>query len=418
MRSAERPVVIVGAGMAGLTCAVYLEQANQPVLLLDASDGVGGRVRTDVVDGFRLDRGFQIFLTAYPEAERLLNYTALDLRAFRSGALIRHDDNWLHLLNPLREPTTALQTLASPVGTLADKFRILSLLRRCQSLSLDELFNQPPQTTLDFLLEMGFSEQMLTRFFRPFFGGVFLEDALSTSSNFFQFCFRMFYAGDAAVPNAGMGAIPAQLASRLRPGTLRLNAPVVSVTDGRVGLASGEVIEAGAVVLAVDADQSARLLGQATPSARDFSHTTCTYFAANESPNPEKLLMLNTKRSSAVHNIAVISDVAPGYAPSDQTLISVSTQGLDWVDEATLTAQIRKELTGWFGAGAGAWRHLRTYHLSQALPAYSPDQAGTGPLRQPLRLANGLYQCGDQTSYPSLNAAMQTGRLVAEMLLA
>ncbi|GAB2566445.1 protoporphyrinogen/coproporphyrinogen oxidase [Spirosoma areae] len=426
------PVVIVGAGLAGLTCAVYLKQAGINALLLESADGIGGRVRTDIVDGFRLDRGFQILLTAYPEARRLLNYSALDLQPFRSGALIRHQPpgvpaQWLPLLNPFQEPLSVFQTLASPVGTLGDKLRIAELMRRTQSLTISELFQQTPSTTLAFLNEFGFSDQIIDRFFRPFFGGVFLEDALITSSNFFEFCFRMFFSGEAAVPARGIGAIADQLASRLSATQIRLNSPVKQVEGNRVRLTTGETIRARAVVLAVDAAQAAVLLSRPAPAEYLFNHTTCTYFATppglaglrqpTGGPAQKKLLLLNPHRSSAVHNVAIMSDVAPTYAPADQTLISVSTQSLELLNEAALTARIRQELSAWFGGDVQQWRHLRTYHIPHALPAYSPEQAGTDALRKPLKLSDTLYQCGDQTAYPSLNAAMQTGRQVAEMLI-
>lgn len=419
------PVIVIGAGMAGLTCAVYLKQAGIPALVLEASDGVGGRVRTDVVDGFQLDRGFQIFLTAYPEAKRLLNYSALDLHAFRSGALIHQqaEPTWMSLLNPIQEPLSVFQTLVSPVGTFGDKLRIVELLRRTQELPLYELFRQTPTTTLALLHEIGFSDQMIERFFRPFFGGVFLEDGLTTSSNFFEFCFRMFFLGDAAVPAKGIGAIPDQLASRLGTDQIRLQASVKQVSGNTVHLDSGETLTGRAVVLAVDAAQAARLLGQPVPTEQAFNHTTCTYFAvrsdqfANEQAH-KKLLLLNTHRSSAVHNVAIMSDVASSYAPSGQTLISVSTQGLVMVDEAELIRKIKTELRTWFGEGVHQWRHLRTYHIPQALPAYNPIQAGNDSTRQSLQVADGLYQCGDQTTYPSLNGAMQTGREVAELIMA
>ncbi|WP_310589314.1 protoporphyrinogen/coproporphyrinogen oxidase [Fibrivirga algicola] len=415
------PIVIIGAGMAGLTCANYLHLQGRDILLLDNQDQVGGRVRTDVVNGFRLDRGFQILLTAYPEAQRLLNYTALDLQLFRSGAAIHHEelatDKWMKLLNPFSEPFSVFQTLVSPVGTLADKLRIADLIRHVQGMSTQQLFDQPATTTATYLRNMGFSEQMIERFFRPFFGGVFLEDDLTTSSNFFEFCFKNFFLGDAAVPALGIGEIPKQLANRLPAGALRLNTPVDRITGKTVQLASGESIQAEAVVMAVDARSAAQLLGKKAPGATEFNHTTCTYFAAPTADRPDsmkadKLLLLNTKRSSSVHNMAIMSDVAPAYAPAGQTLISVSTQGLMQVDIAALTTRIKTELTAWFGESVQGWRHLRTDHLPEALPTYGPS-AG----HSPLQLAEGLFQCGDQTAYPSLNAAMQTGRQVAEILV-
>ncbi|MBD2701275.1 FAD-dependent oxidoreductase [Spirosoma sp. BT702] len=425
--SLDLPVVIVGAGVAGLACAVYLKQAGIDALLLEADEAVGGRIRTDVVDGFQLDRGFQILLTAYPEAQRLLKYSALDLKCFRSGALIRHQPpgnpaGWRTLLNPAREPSSVFKMIGSPVGSFNDKVLLLELLRQTQSLTLDELFRQTPATTLDFLDEFGFSDSIIEQFFRPFFGGVFLEDALTTSSNFFSFCFRMFFEGDAALPARGIGAIPEQLASGLNPNHIWLNSPVQRLDGKTATLVSGKTISANTIVLAVDAAQAARLTGRPTPTEQAFNHTTCTYFAADAaqlilSPKQRKLLMLNTHRSSSVHNVAIVSDIAPTYAPAEKSLISVSTQQLELVDEKTLTAQIRQELAGWFGSEVQTWQYLRTYHIPHALPAYSPEQAGTDSLRQPLKLAENLYQCGDQMTYPSLNAALKTGREVAEMIV-
>lgn len=412
MTPTHLPVVIVGAGIAGLTCAVYLQQKGVNAFLLEASDGVGGRVRTDLIDGFRLDRGFQILLTAYPEARRLLNYAALDLKTFRSGALIRHDGEWMKFINPLLEPQSIFTTLASPIGTLTDKLKLLPLLRRVQSLDTTGFFGQTATTTYEFLAhEIGFSNRMITRFFRPFFGGVFLEDALVTSSNFFEFCFKMFIGGDAAVPALGIGQIADQLANRLRTDQVRLNTIVDRIDGKTLHLASGEMLTSDTIVLAVDAAQNARLLGQPVPAERAFNHTTCTYFAASQSPNREQLLILNTQRSDAVHNVSIMSDVAPAYAPSGQVLISVSTQGMELVDTAKLTGRIVRELTGWFGNDVNTWQHLRSYHIPHALPGYGPNA-----VHKPLKLTESLYQCGDQTTYPSLNAAMQTGRQVAEMI--
>jgi len=403
-------VLIVGAGMAGLTCALYLKRAGIDATLLEAGDGVGGRVRTDTHDGFQFDRGFQILLTAYPETNRLLDYNALQLKTFRSGALIRQDGDWTRLLNPLREPESVLKTLFSTAGNLGDKLNIVRLITRTAGLSAQDFFHQEATTTQQFLREYGYSERMINTFFRPFFGGVFLEDRLTTSSNFFEFCFRYFYTGDAAVPAAGIGAIPAQLAAQLAPGQVRLNTAVSQVQEGQVILADGQTLSADVVVLAVDAAAADRLLGRPA-SDRTFNRTTTTYFAAPASPQPDRLLMLNPDRQSVVHNLCVLSDVAPAYAPAGQSLISVSTQGLTSVDEAALTRQIQQELKSWFGEAVEQWSYLRTYHLPEALPAYGPESR-----HAPLRLSDGLYQCGDQAAYPSLNAAMETGRKVAEAI--
>jgi phytoene dehydrogenase-like protein len=403
-------VLIIGAGVAGLSCARYLHQRGIACSILEASDHVGGRVRTDHVEGFRLDRGFQILLTAYPEARRLLDYEALDLRSFVSGAQIRLPEGLTTLANPF-DGGSVWEALRAPVGSLDDKLRLLRHIWQVEDVPDEEFFRQPGTTTAAYLREFGYSEQMLARFFQPFFGGVFLEaDTLDTSSSFFRFVFKQFYKGQAVLPAAGMQAIPDQLAAGLPPGTVQTNVRVRHVENTRVTLDDGGTLDAGAVVLAVDAAAAERLLG--TEPNRPFHATTCTYFAAPRSPLAgNRLLVLNPDRQSVVHNLCVPSDVAPTYAPEGQALVSVSTQGLDVVEGTRLAEKIRQELSTWFGPEVRQWRYLRTYHLPEALPHYGPR---TG-LRA-LKLGTLLYQCGDQTAYPSLNAALGTGRRVAELV--
>ncbi|MPR34607.1 NAD(P)/FAD-dependent oxidoreductase [Salmonirosea aquatica] len=405
------PIIIIGGGVAGLACARYLHQAGVVPRVLEASDAVGGRVRTDVLDGFRLDRGFQILLTAYPEARRLLHYDALNLQAFRSGAMIRQDNGFTEMPNPLREPLTVFKALTASVGTLGDKLRLVELMREVNTVArAEDFFRDQDTTTLAYLQNYGWSPQMIATFFEPFFGGVFLENDLITSSNFFRFVFKQFYNGEAVLPAKGMQAIPEQLAAGLPAGTLRLNSPVAALEGQTILLKNGETIRAETVVLATDAATADRLLGAS--QKRQYNVTTCTYFAANRSPSTKKMLILNPNRLSVVHHLCVPSDVAFGYAPDGQSLISVSTQGLDLADDAKLAADIRLELGKWFGDEVKDWRHLRTYHLPQALVRY---EAGSTP--ESLQLAPGLYRCGDYTAYPSLNAALQTGREVAEMII-
>ena len=412
------PTIIVGAGLAGLACANYLHRAGRPVLVLDAADAVGGRVRTDITpDGFRLDRGFQVLLTRYPEVERLLDYGAADLRAFRSGAVIRlADGRQTTLQNPLQAPLAAFSALASPIGSLADKLRILQLVLNVRSQTSQQLLERQATDTLTFLRRYGWSEQIIDSFFRPFFGGVFLDRSLSTASNFFEFVFQQFVIGEAVVPALGIQQIPEQLAARLPAGSVRLNTPVESVGGNFVRLGSGETLEASAVVVATDGEAAARLLPpspSATPSLA-WRRTTCTYFAADRSPGRgDGLLRLNAAPNCLAHNVSFPSDIAPEIAPQGRTLVSVSTHGEHDLDEATLTARLRQELMAWFGPEAGQWQHLRTYPIAYALPVYPAGQAP----RQELRVADGLYRCGDYAAYPSQNAALATGREVAELLL-
>ncbi|MBC6608151.1 FAD-dependent oxidoreductase [Hymenobacter sp. BT188] len=417
--STSAPVVIIGAGLAGLACANYLHRAGRPVLVVDGADAVGGRVRTDVTpEGFRLDRGFQVLLTRYPEVERLLDYGAADLRAFRSGAVIRlADGQETTLQNPLQQPLAAFSALTSPIGSLTDKLRIVQLALDVRTQTSQQLLARPATDTLTFLRRYGWSEQIIDSFFRPFFGGVFLDRSLSTASNFFEFVFQQFVIGEAVVPARGIQQIPEQLAARLPAGSVRLNALVEAVGGNFVQLSSGETFAASAVVVATDGETSAQLLPPSPHTAPTLAwrRTTCTYFSADRSPGRgDGLLRLNAASNCLAHNVSFPSDIAPEIAPQGRTLVSVSTHGEHGLDEHTLTERLRQELTAWFGPEAAQWQHLRTYHIPYALPVYT---AGQTP-QQELRVAEGLYRCGDYAAYPSQNAALATGRQVAEMLLA
>ena len=225
-------VVVVGAGLAGLTCARHLTRAGCEVTLLEASDDVGGRVRTDRVDGFLLDRGFQVLLTAYPEARAQLDYDRLDLRPFHAGALVRKGDAFFRLSDPRRHPADALQTLTSRITTVRDKAHLLKLLAKLRLRAPDELFDAPEQPTRA-LLEDEFSGPMVESFLRPFLAGIFLEPDLDTSSRMFEFVFKMFAAGRAAVPSSGMQAIPRQLSEELRPGSILSGTELPACTSRR-----------------------------------------------------------------------------------------------------------------------------------------------------------------------------------------
>jgi protoporphyrinogen oxidase len=302
------------------------------------------------------------------------------------------------------------------------------LVRHVLKYTPEELLARPSTDTLTFLQRYGWSEQMINNFFKPFFGGGFLDRELSTASNFFEFVFQQFVTGEAAVPALGMQQLPEQLAARLPKEVLRLNTSVAGIDGTRVRLNSGQVLDGAAVVVATDGLAGLRLLAGRSGNADDSLSTqaasfptaarltTCTYFAADGySPGRgDKLLRLNACAGALAHNVSFPSDVSPAYAPAGRALISVSTHGERSLKEPELTAGLREELAAWFGPAARQWQHLGSYRIPAALPVYLSGQ----PQRQQLKLADGLYRCGDWAAYPSLNAALASGREVAELLIA
>jgi protoporphyrinogen oxidase len=403
--------VIIGGGISGLTCAKYLNEKGYSFMLLEGSDALGGRVRTDNVDGFLLDRGFQILLTNYPEAKKILNYNNLDLKYFESGAMIKAEKGFMKMENPFRKKMAYLTMAFSSVGSLSDKLKIRKFANELAEMSEDEIFGLEATDTLTFLRNYGWSEKMINNFFKPFYGGVFLENDLITSSNFFQFTFKQFFKGDAAIPADGMQAIPEQIAEMIPRNSIRKNARVKGFEGNQIFLDGGEVITADKIVVATDPKTSDILLGET--KQRAYNVTTCTYFSAESSPlKGQKFIALNPNRKGAVHNVCVPSDVSSHYGNAGKSLISVSTQGLEKLDERNLTNRIKRELFDWFGASVNVWKHLKTYHIPESLVQYRADSE-----RQNSKLSDKLYRCGDYLAYPSLNAAMQTGREVAEMIM-
>jgi phytoene dehydrogenase-like protein len=408
----SRPdVVIVGAGLAGLCCAKALQAAGVSFQVIEASDGVGGRVRTDIVDGFLLDRGFQVLLTAYPEALAQLDYDALNLCAFFPGASVRRRGHFYRLVDPWREPSAALPSLFSGVGSLMDKLRVARLRSDVLRGPVEALFDQPETSTLRVLQNRRFTPKFIDSFFRPFLGGIMLDNQLTVSSRMFEFVFRMLAEGDTAVPANGMGAIPEQLASRLPAGSIRLNASVAEIQGNAVLLESGERIEGSAVVVACEGPATSRLLKQQRNVAS--RSVTTVYLSANQPPLDDPILVLGGSGRGVVNNLAVLDRVAPTYAPAGKSLVSVTVLGNPVRDDAVLVKNVKSQLKRWFGLAVDEWRVLRIYRIEHAQPAVASIHWDHDP-----RVSPGLYQCGDHLTSPSIQGAMLSGRLAAEAVLA
>jgi phytoene dehydrogenase-like protein len=405
------PVVVVGAGLAGLAAARELQARGLDAVVLERSDGVGGRVRTDAVDGFLLDRGFQVLLAGYPEAARVLDYAALDLRAFYPGALVRTQGRFVRVADPRRRPHDAIRALG-PIATPGDLPALARLLwRSVRALRAGLDTGRPETSARDALAAAGCSQQLVDRFLRPFLAGITLEPELAGSSRFVEFVLASFLAGPTAVPARGIGAIPEQLAAALVPGTVRLAAHVVRIGTDEVELAGGERVPARAVVVAAEAPGAARLAGDVRdPGAVS---TTALWYDAPGSPlpavgGPRGALVLDGDGAGPVNNLAVMSDVAPGYAPAGRALVNASRPGLAAGPDEELDAAARAQLRDWFGAEVDGWRLLRVDRIAHAQPRQPPG--ALDPPVRPLRQGRRLWVCGDHRGTASLNGALGTGR--------
>lgn len=409
----QRDVIIVGAGLAGLSAAVHLHRQGRKVLLLEASDRAGGRIKTDSHEGFLLDRGFQVLLTAYPETKALLNYDALQLKKMLPGATVLYDRGSFEIADPFRRPSAAFATLFAPVGTLKDKINTLWLKNKLQKLTIEEIFEQPEQTTSKQLAEYGFSPKMIQRFYAPFLSGIFLENELKTSRRMFDFVMKMFSDGDVAVPALGMEEIPKQLIAMLPEGSIQCHTKVTAIDGNTIITEDGTVFEANQILLATTANA---LTQKYFPKQKMTSHqVTNIYFKAVEPPTKKAVVILNASTQKKwVNNLTVISNVSKAYAPKEKVLISVSYNGIPTVDDATLAENMKEELKQWYGEKVTSWKMLRAYRIEYALPTQESVQNEI--TASEIKISDTLFICGDNLLNGSINAALKTGRLAAEAM--
>ncbi len=398
--------VVIGAGLA---VARVLQQAGRRFVILEAGDGVGGRVRSDLVDGHRLDRGFQVLLTAYPELHRQLDLDRLRLRRFEPGGLVWLPDRRFHPIgDPLRRPRTLPTTARSPVGSLADKVRLLRQRARLMTTTTPDLLRGNDSSTIEALRAEGFGHRMIEQFFRPLVGGIQLDPTLQTSRRMFDTILKSLYQGDAAVPADGMGAIPAQLAAGLPRTAIRLHSPVVKVEPGGVVVKGGEPVTARRVVVATDGPRAASLLAL-TPVASNPA--TCVWYAAPDPPATDRLIVLDGTGQGPALNVAVMSEVAPEYAPAGSSVIAAACPG---VDDPDAEPAVRRQLRSMWGPRVDDWRHLRT----DAIAHGQPDQRPPFHPKQRIDLGQGVFVCGDHRDTASIQGALHSGRRCGEAVVA
>jgi phytoene dehydrogenase-like protein len=404
--------IVVGAGLAGLTCAKVLRERGVEVAVFEASDGVGGRVRTDEQDGFLLDRGFQVYFTSYPVAGRHLNYAALDFRVFDPGVIIHRGSEQSVLSDPLRDPKALVPSLLSDAATLADKLRTLEMVVRTSTvgISAGEGNGGADTSTLQYLKSAGLSGRYIDSFFRPFYGGITLNRELTTSARVLRFTLRMLASGRTVVPALGMGEIPRQLASNLPESTIQLNSPVEHLLrkgDQVVGVRSGEdEHEADAVVVATDAPAAGALTGEAVPEGSVGE--VCLYYETDELGSGKKIL-LNAEDGAFVNNAVEMSNISEKYAPPDRHLLyAVALTGMDLPDGELYRRGI-EDLSRWYPDADFRPLALRRIPYGQfAQPPGIHNRLPENTTKTP-----GLVLAGEYTEDSSINGSMLSGEKAA-----
>ena len=396
---------IIGAGISGLTAAKVLEEKGFYPVVLEATDRVGGRVKTDVVNGHQMDHGFQVLLTGYPAAQRYLNYEKLNLQKIAPGAAIFKNKKQKIIGDPLRDLFFLLPTLLSGIGNFQDKIKILQLNAELKKKSLLAIFSTPTEKTSTYLTKFGFSKNMISDFFKPFFSGIFLETKLETSSRMFEFVYKMFGEGYATIPKSGMEAIPKQLLKQLKNTTFKYNTKVAEVNEGEIVLEDQTKIKSHFTLIAT---QASRLLPNLNKQSISWKSCVNFYFETDKRTIKKPLIGLIAKQSSLVNNIFYTTSIAT-KTRAKKELLSVTVIDTKNLKEEALLQQVKKELKELCGIDVG--QLIKQYTIPMALPNLANLTHELDPIDT--QVGNTLFVAGDTLLNASLNAAFIAGEMAA-----
>ncbi|MEN8786464.1 MAG: NAD(P)/FAD-dependent oxidoreductase [Flavobacteriales bacterium] len=405
MEKKTHTIHIIGGGISGLVAAQVLENHGVSPVIIEGTDRVGGRVKTDTVNGYRLDHGFQVLLTVYPAAKQYLDYDSLDLQKFVPGASIFKNKNQKIIGDPLRDLSLTFSTLFSGIGTVSDKIKILKLNTFLKRKSIEAIFEEKEGTTFNYLQNYGFSEGMIADFFTPFFSGIFLETKLETSSRMFEFVYKMFGQGAAAVPKGGMEEIPKQLKKNLKNTKFLFNTKVSNVKDGKIKLADGTEIPSEYTIIATE---PSKLVPNLVNQSVEWKSCYTLYFTVPKRIIKKPLIGIVPDKNSLINNLFYPTSLAtqPG---GGEELLSVTVINNKGMNDEELTKKVQNELSEL--CEIRDTQFLKLYKIPMSLPDLRDLRYSISPSET--HLSSGILLAGDTQLNGSLNAAMISGERAA-----
>lgn len=405
MKKKTASIHIIGGGVSGLIAAKVLEQHGYSPTIIEATERVGGRVKTDVVNGYQLDHGFQVLLTAYPSAKKYLDFNALVLQKFMPGAAIFKDGTQKIIGDPLRDIALLFPTLSSGIGTFGDKLKILKLNTRLKKKSISAIFSEKEQTTQSYLVALGFSSSMIGEFFKPFFSGIFLENQLETSSRMFEFVYKMFGEGYATLPKAGIEAIPQQLAQSLKDTTFIFNSKVAAIKDTTITLITGKAIESSYTIVAAEASH---LISNLKKQTATWKSCDTLYFETENKGIKKPLIGLIPNHGTLINNIFYHTSLETTISGKKELLSVTIIDNQNLSIEELIKGTLR-ELKEYCNIDSCTF--IKHYNIPMALPNLKNIQYEMLPSET--RLTETIFLAGDLQLNGSLNAAMVAGERAA-----
>jgi protoporphyrinogen oxidase len=405
MEKSAYKIHIIGAGISGLIAAQILENHGYHPTIIEASSTVGGRVKSDVFKEYTLDHGFQVLLTSYPAAKKYLDYDALDLQKLLPGATLFKNGKSQTIGDPLRSLSLLFPTLLSSIGTLSDKVKILKLNSLLKKKKIAIIFQTEEKTSLQYLKDFGFSNEIITDFFKPFFSGIFLETELETSSRMFEFVYKMFGDGLAVIPKNGMQAIPNQLKSNLKSTKFLFNSPVREVKDKRILLENGEISESHITIITTDPSS---LISNLKNQETNWKSCDTLYFETNNKTINKPLIGLLADKNTLINNIFYHTSIKTSNKTIKE-LLSVTVVKDHQLNEKELIKKVTEELSS--KCGISDVTFLKRYQIKKALPKLTNLQYEISSTET--KLKSTIFLAGDQLLNGSLNAAMIAGERAA-----
>lgn len=414
MSDLNQKVVIAGAGIAGLSAGIYLKRAGYTnITYVEASDKPGGRLRTDIIDGYTLNRGFSLINTQYKYLSEIVDIGKLDLKYLKQGALVMKRGQLKRITSPFKRSLFVMRILMSDLGSFKDKVRMIKKRIELDQTTEEEIFEKYELKTSSYLRKKGFSSHIIHDFFKPYFSAFTKEEELSSSRRLFDYLFSIHVRGKNGLPAKGIESVVEQMVSTLNEARFIFNTEVTDFKDNQVYLSNGSPIDCDIFIIATEQNQ---LYFKFKQGAREMPHrsSTCMYFSADKKPFMDAMICVNANDPKLINNLIVITNISESFAPKNKELICVTLNGMARADDSVLENETKNELQKAFGDQVLNWKLLKIYRTEFALP--NQDTVFGKRRILELRLDKNIYACGDHLLYGTKDAAVKSGKMVAEII--
>ena len=405
-------VIVIGGGFSGLSTAYYLQKKGLNVKVFDASGRIGGRAKTDQIDGFLLDWGTHFYHHSTTELQKIINLTKLGLENIYPGYLLRNNDKFLLYSNPMLKTMDVFPALFANNISIKDKLRLFGFSLKLKALSYSNIVKQTEMSTLQYFKRAGFSKQTIDTLFKPIISSAIFDRSLQSSSKLSLLFLKSLFNDFVSLPKNGIGSIAEAMVKELAPASVCLKSRVKSISEEGVEFSDGRLIKSKAVVIATNAIDAKKICCKIDLNT-ESTHVSTIYFETEHPPVSKPVMVLNANEHGLVNHVFVPSLLHANYAPKGKHLVAVNIIKSNELDDDELIAEVMVELSGWFGLQVKDWRHIKTYHIKYAMP-FKPI---IDDVEFTKHLKDNIFYAGDALSIGTMESALRSGRETAENVI-